>query len=613
MGDNNHVKGTVEEQNEPVVTDTVKKNNDETSKEEQTHLEMLAMYEETFNDFKPKEIVEGTVISITDNEVLVDIGYKSEGAIPLQEFANTGIPEKMSKVKVYINAIEDGEGKLKLSKKKADFYLNLDNLKKIHEEDQLVAGKLLRRVKGGMIAEIMGLEAFLPGSHISLKPIPNLDQFIGKELTFKIIKIDADRKNIIISRKKVLEDELNEKRQFLKDKIFADAELDGEVKNITDYGAFIDLGGIDGLLHITDMSWGRINHPSEMLNIGDKLKVKVIAFDEESQRVSLGLKQLVPHPWENITAKYPEGTKVSGKVVNITNYGVFVELEAGVEGLVHVSEMSWTKKINNPGQMVKTGDTVNAIVLSVSKEEQRISLGMRQMVPNPWMTIEERYPSGTIINRKIKSITPFGIFIELEDDIDGLIHISDISWTKRIYNPKEIFKKNQEIKAVVLSIDKALHKVALGIKQLEKDPWEDLDKILPVNSKTEGTVSKIIGKGVLVDVDVNGNAVEGFVPVSHLGIPKFNSANVNLVSKAFEKGEVIPLKVIEIDTENRRLILSVKAFFFGKDKEKLQSYLDEKYALIKQNSEDEKDVEYPEYNESEDVEQHETPENENVE
>jgi small subunit ribosomal protein S1 len=588
----NDVLGTVsDEQKRNIVQQTVEQNNSETPNDEQ----MLAMYESTFNDFKPKEIVDGIVVSITDKEVLVDIGYKSEGAIPVQEFANTGMPEKMSKVKVYINAIEDGEGKLKLSKKKADFYLNLENLKKIHADDQPVTGKLLRRVKGGMMAEIMGLEAFLPGSQISLKPIPNLDQFIGKESKFKIIKLDTDRRNIIVSRKKVLEEELEEKRQFLKDKIYIDAELDGEVKNITDYGAFVDLGGIDGLLHITDMSWGRINHPSEMLNIGDKLKVKVIAFDEENQRVSLGLKQLVPHPWENIAAKYPEGTKVSGKVVNITNYGAFIELESGVEGLVHVSEMSWTKKITHPNQMVKLGDNISAIVLAVSKENQRISLGMKQMVPNPWMTIEERYPVGKTVERKIKSITPFGVFVELEDDIDGLIHISDISWTKRIYHPKEVFQKNQEVKAVVLSIDKALHRIALGVKQLEKDPWDDLDHVLPVNSEVEGTISKLIPKGVLVDVNVDGNFVEGFVPVSHLGIPKLEA-----IESAFDVEEVLPLKVIELDTENRRLILSVKAFYFGKDKEQLHSYLDAKDELILQRTQPEDVVEEPqEANETE--------------
>lgn len=532
-----------------------------------SHEDMMKMYEETFSNHKRGQIVEGTVVSVTDREVLVDIGYKSEGAIPISEFANSGTPERFSKISVFINRIEDGEGKLQLSKRKADFYNNLEELKKLAAEDAKVNGILRRRVKGGMIVEIMGLEAFLPGSQISLKPIPNLDQFIGKEMAFKIIKIDEDRRNIIVSRKKVLEEEQTIKKQHLEEKIAIDAELEGEVKNITDYGAFIDLGGLDGLLHITDMSWGHINHPSEMLNIGDRLKVKVIAYDQDNNRVSLGLKQLVPHPWENIFAKYPEGQKVSGKVVNLTNYGAFIELEPGVEGLVHVSEMSWTRKITHPNQITKVGDSITAIVLAVDKETKRISLGMKQMEPDPWLTIDERYPVDSTLTRKIKNITPFGVFVEIEEDIDGLIHISDISWTKRIYHPSEVFEKGMEIECVVLSIDKPLHRIALGVKQLTNDPWTNLDEKLPVNTEIEGKVCKLIPKGLLVDVDVDGINVEGFVPMSHLAIPAIEKSE-----DVFSLNDMIPLKVIELDMENRRLILSVKAYFFGKPKEELKDY-----------------------------------------
>ncbi|MCD4828939.1 MAG: 30S ribosomal protein S1 [Candidatus Cloacimonetes bacterium] len=567
-----------------VETPEVDKAEKEPSEPEQPLTEeerMMELYEETFNNIKPGQIVDGTVIDINDKEVLVDIGFKSEGSILIGEFSNTDLPEKFSSVKVYINAIEDGEGKLKLSKKKADFFMNLTKLREIFENRDTVIGVLKRRVKGGMIAEIFGLEAFLPGSQISLKPIPNLDQFIGKESEFKIVKLDEDRRNIIVSRKLVMEADLEEKRGELRDKITVNAELDGEVKNITDYGAFIDLGGIDGLLHITDMSWGRIKHPSEMLNIGDKLKVKVINYEPEKDRVSLGLKQLVPHPWVNIEAKYPEGTKVSGRTVNITNYGAFVELEPGVEGLVHISEMSWTKKINHPNQVLKVGETLNAIVLSVSKEQQRISLGMKQMEPNPWLTIDERYPIGTLLTRKIKSITPFGVFIEIEDDIDGLIHISDISWTKRIYHPREVCKVGQEIEALVLSIDKALHRIALGVKQLAGDPWSELDQKLPVNTEVVGHISKLIPKGVLVDVPVNDSVVEGFVPMSHLGLPRFEK-----LQYAFDDGEKLPLKVIELDTENRRLILSVKAYFFGKPKDEKLTFLQEHEQRIQERMEE---------------------------
>ncbi|MBN2245457.1 MAG: 30S ribosomal protein S1 [Candidatus Aminicenantes bacterium] len=547
--------------------------------------DMMSLLDEHFSKFDTGKIVEGIVVSVDERSVLVDIGFKSESAISIKEFTNTKLPELGTKISVYIDSVEDGSGRLKLSKKKADFYLNLEKLKVIQKENKSIKGILRRRVKGGMIAEIENLEAFLPGSQISMKPIPNLDQFIGKECDFKILKIDEERRNIIVSRKKVLEEEQATKLDDLKRKIRKGAELDGEVRNITDYGAFIDLGGIDGLLHITDMSWGHIKHPSDMLNIGDKVKVKVLDYDEENDKVSLGVKQLVPHPWENIEQKYPEGTIVSGKVVNITNYGVFVELESGVEGLVHISEMSWTKKIKHPKQFLKQGDTIKAIVLTISKEEKRISLGIKQMEPNPWLTIEERYPIGEIIKGKVKSITPFGVFVEIEEDIEGLIHISDISWTKRIYHPKEVFRKGQEVEVKVLSIDKTLHRIALGVKQLSRDPWESLDEKLPINTEIKAKIVKIISKGVLVDVNKDELSVEGFVPLSHLAIP-----GLRKVGMAFEVGEELPLKIIELDLENRRLILSVKAYFFAKDSAELKKFVDEHQQRISDKEEKRKSI-----------------------
>jgi len=542
--------------------------------------DMMTLLNEHFNKFTKGKIVEGEVVSVDERSVLVDIGFKSESAIPIREFSSASVPEAGTKIKVYIDSVEDGSGRLKLSKKKADFYLNLESLQKLKDSNETVTGILRRRVKGGMIVEIENLEAFLPGSQISTKPIPNLDQFIGKEGRFKILKIDEERRNIIVSRKKVLIEEQESKLSDLRGKLVAESELDGEVRNITDYGAFIDLGGIDGLLHITDMSWGHINHPSDMLNIGDKLKVKVLNYDEENDKVSLGLKQLVPHPWENIEAKYPEGTIVAGKVVNIINYGVFVELESGVEGLVHVSEMSWTKKIKHPKQMLKMGDSVKAIVLATSKDERRISLGIKQMEANPWLTIEDRYPIGMELHGKVKTITPFGVFVEIEDEIEGLIHISDISWTKRIYHPKEVFQKNQEVDVKVLSIDKTLHRIALGVKQLTIDPWDNLDEKLPINTEITAKIAKIISKGVLVDVEVEGNIVEGFAPLSHLAIPGLKKTEL-----AFDVGEEIPLKIIELDLENRRLILSVKAYFFAKDNTELQTFIDEHEAKMSQKRE----------------------------
>ncbi|MCF7794157.1 MAG: 30S ribosomal protein S1 [Candidatus Cloacimonetes bacterium] len=562
-----------EEKVEEVKTEKPK----ELSKKKKDEMDMMSLLDEHFSKFDAGKIVEGTVVSVDERSVLVDIGFKSESAISIREFTNSTLPEIGSKIKVYIDSVEDGSGRLKLSKKKADFYLNLEELEKVHDKNESVKGILRRRVKGGMIVEIDGLEAFLPGSQISTKPIPNLDQFIGKESDFKILKIDKERRNIIVSRKKVLIEEQEEKLQELRKVIVEGAELDGEVRNITDYGAFIDLGGIDGLLHITDMSWGHIKHPSDMLNIGDKVKVKVLNYDVDEGKVSLGLKQLVPHPWENIETKYPEGTIVSGKVVNITNYGVFVELESGVEGLVHISEMSWTKKIKHPKQILKLGDSIKAIVLHTSKEEKRISLGIKQMEPNPWLTIEERYPIGSVLKGTIKSITPFGVFVEIEKDIEGLIHISDISWTKRIYHPKEVYKKGQEVKVVVISIDKTLHRIALGVKQLTEDPWDKLDEKLPINTELKAKIVKLISKGVLVDVGVDGNMVEGFVPLSHLAIPGLKKAGM-----AFEVSEELPLKIIELDLENRRLILSVKAYYFAKDAEELQKYVDEHQQKVRE-------------------------------
>lgn len=538
------------------------------SPEESEMEAMLSMYEESFSNFKVGEIIEGTIVDISDKDVRVDIGFKSEGVIPISEFAYDGPPEKNSVIRVFIMKIESGDGRLQLSKKKADYQENIQRIRNAFEDGSAVPGIIRRRVKGGMIVDVYGIEAFLPGSQMSLKPIPNLDQFIGKEMLFKVVNLEEDSKNIILSRRAVMEEEAQAKREELLAKMEEGSELDGEVKNITQYGAFIDLGGIDGLLHLTDMSWGKINHPSEMLAIGDKVKVKVIKFDPETSKISLGLKQLVPEPWDNIEIKYPEGTRVSGKVVSVKSFGAFVEIEPGVEGLVHISEMSWTKKITDARKILKANDTINAIVMELDKENKRISLGMKQMDPNPWITIEERYPIGTVLNRKVKSLTAFGAFVEIEDGIDGLVHISDISWTKRIYHPREVFRKGQEVESIILSIDRNQHRIALGVKQLVPDPWETLNEELPVNSEVKGKISKLIPKGVLVDIPMGNDVVEGFIPISHLALPKLEHSE-----DAFHVGEELPLKVIELDMDNRRLILSVKAFFFSRDPKLQEEYI----------------------------------------
>ncbi len=530
--------------------------------------EMMNLLDGHDSKFRRGEIKEGTVVSVNDKEVVVDIGFKSDGAILLTEFEYTGIPELHSRIMVFINDLDNGEGRLSLSKRKADFIKNIELIKQAAQDGTVLTGTIRRRVKGGMIVNVMGIEAFLPGSHMALKPIPNLDQFIGKELQFKVMNIEEEHRNIILSRKMVLEAEALVKREELLSRIEVDTELDGEVKNITQYGAFIDLGGIDGLLHLTDMSWGKINHPTDMLSIGVKVKVKVIKFDPETNKISLGLKQLVPHPWENVAIKYPEGVQINGKVVSVKSFGAFVEIEPGVEGLVHISEMSWTKKITDARKILKVGDTVNAIVLELDKENRRISLGMKQMEANPWLSIEDHYPIGSVITRPVKSLTAFGAFVEVADGIDGLIHISDISWTKRIYHPREVYHKGQEVEAVILSIDRALHRIALGVKQLHPDPWEHLNESLPINTEVKGKISKLIPKGVLVDIQVGEDVVEGFIPISHLAIPKLEHSE-----EAFHLGEELPLKVIELDMENRRLILSVKAFFFSRDPKLQEEYL----------------------------------------
>lgn len=535
---------------------------------DEDHEAMLELIEEYSSNVRRGQIVEGKVVAVNDREVVVAVGGKSDGVVQLSEFDLSEIPEVDSTIMVYINDMDNGEGRLSLSKKRADYVKNIELIRQAAKDGSTLNGSIKRRVKGGMIVNVLGIEAFLPGSQMSLKPIPNLDQFIGKEMSFKIISLDEEHRNIILSRRQVLEQEALEKRAELLEKLQVDSELDGEVKNITQYGAFIDLGGIDGLLHITDMSWGKINHPSEMLAIGDKVKVKVIKFDTETNKISLGLKQLVPHPWENIEIKYPEGVRVTGKVVSVKSFGAFVELEPGVEGLVHISEMSWTKKITDARKILKIGDTVNAIVLELDKENKRLSLGMKQMDANPWLSIEDHFPVGTVLTRKIKSLTAFGAFVEIEDGIDGLIHISDISWTKRIYHPREVFRKGQEIETVILSIDRALHRIALGVKQLHPDPWANLNISLPINTEVIGKISKLIPKGVLVDVQVGEDLVEGFIPTSHLAMPKLEHTE-----DAFHVGEELPLKVIELDMENRRLILSVKAFFFSRDPKLQEEYI----------------------------------------
>jgi len=581
--------GEVKEKKEEEKPKKQKKEKAEVKDEEMTSLEnQIKMYEETMETVRNGNIVEGTIIRVDPTEVLVDIGFKAEGVVPVSEFGENEELAVGDKVSVYIVSRESMNGRPLLSKKRADIQKSWEELEVKSKTSEVIEGTVVKRVKGGLIVDINGINAFLPASQISTKTLPNLDHLVGKNYDFRIINFNRDKENVVLSRKIVIEEEIEKQKEDLMKKLQIDAEVDGIVKNIMEYGVFVDLGGIDGLLHISDMSWGHISHPSEMLNIGDKIKVKVLDFNKEEEKVSLGLKQLVPHPWKNIEIKYPEGSKVEGKVTNITNYGAFVELEKGVEGLIHVSEMSWTKQITHPKQMLKVNDVVNAIVLNVDKEEHRISLGLKQVEPNPWLTIGVTHPVGSTVTGKIKNITNFGAFMEVENDIDGLIHISDLSWTKRVMHPSELLKKGQEVTAVVLSIDKVMQRIALGIKQLQPDPWEIIDEKFPINSEHEVEVLKIIPKGALVLADED-TEIEGFIPTSHLGIPGLEEPEL-----AFDSNEKLPVKVIEADKENRRLIFSVKTFFFGREEDEVNEFVKKHLEKIKQGRKQKDDVEEPE-------------------
>ena len=511
-----------------------------------------ALYEESFKNCEEGTITEGRVVVIQKDRVIVDIGYKSEGIISTNQF----MPDELNTlaigdcIQVYIEQREDAEGNLLLSKEKADKMKIWDELEVAHQEEREVQGKVVSRIKGGMMVDI-GVKAFLPGSQIDLTPVRDLDGLVGKTFPFKIIKINHRRGNVVISRRALLEETRDKRRQTTLSTLAEGQLLEGTVKNITDYGAFLDLGGIDGLLHITDISWGRVGHPSDMFAVGDRLEVLVLKYDRESGRISLGLKQKTADPWMNIASKYPEGSRVSGKVVSLTDYGAFVELEPGVEGLVHVSEMSWTHEVRHPSRVVAVGDAIDAQVLHVDQQGRKISLGMKQTAPNPWDVIQARYPVGTQIEGKVKSVTDFGAFVGLDEGIDGLIHISDMSWTRHVKHPSELFKKGQRVSAVILRIDKEKERLSLGYKQLTADPWEaDIPSRYQVGSVASGTVSKIADFGVFVELDGD---VEGLIHVSEVGPDGANKLEEN-----FAIGTKVTAKIVKVDCEERKIALSVK-------------------------------------------------------
>ena len=518
-----------------------------------------------FDNLEEGSIIRGTVVKVDGENVLVDVNFKSEGQIPAEEFrdrnGNVSVKEG-DEVDVYVVNKNDQEGTIALSHRRAKRMKVLDELETLLQEERDVEGTIVQRIKGGYIVEVKGIEAFLPGSHVDLRPVPDMDALVGQEFPFRILKINRKRSNVIVSRRVILEEEREKQRQALLETIEEGQVLTGKVKNITDYGVFIDLGGLDGLLHITDMSWKRIRHPKEMVQIGDTLELKVLHYDSEEQKVSLGLKQLVPNPWEGIAEKYPEGQKFTGKVTNIVDYGAFVELEPGVEGLVHISEMSWTRKLRHPSQMVRVGDEVDVVVLNVDAEKKRISLGMKQVKPNPWDLVSEKYPEGTVLEAPVKNITDFGIFIGIEDGIDGLIHVSDLSWTKKVHHPGELYKVGDTVQAKVLTVDKENEKFTLGIKQLNEDPWLKIPQNYPEGTVVEGKVTNITDFGIFVEVE---DGIEGLVHLSELAPKKVKNP-----SELFQEGQEVKAKVIRVSAEERRLGLSIKQYLEEEERKKMQ-------------------------------------------
>ena len=511
------------------------------------------LFQSTSQAVKEGEIAQGKVLAIDNDYVTVDVGFKSEGQVQSWEFMDDDGNIQIAvgdTVEVLVEDAEDEDGRVVLSKEKAERLKVWEDISQAYESDQAVEGTIVARVKGGLSVDI-GVKAFLPGSQVDLRPVRNLDGMMGERTKFKIIKFNKRRGNIVLSRRALLETERKRMRADTLSTLESGQILDGVIKNLTDYGAFIDLGGIDGLLHITDMSWGRINHPSELFNVGDEIKVKVLKFDEDSERVSLGLKQIQPDPWVDAALRYPLGKRLEGKVVSLTDYGAFIELEAGIEGLVHVSEMSWTKRIKHPSKVVAIGDDVEAVVLDVDEKNRKISLGMKQIEDNPWTVIEAQYPIGSRVKGTVRNITNFGVFVGLDEGIDGLVHVSDISWTEQVKHPGEKFEKGDEVEAIVLKIDKESEKFSLGIKQLEANPWDEIQRKYPVGSEVTGPVTSVADFGVFVRLD---DGIDGLVYSSELAQDRVENP-----AEVFKEGQEITALVVKVDPAEQKISLSIRA------------------------------------------------------
>jgi len=526
------------------------------------------LYEESLKTIEEGQILKGIVVDITPDHVTVDVGYKSEGQIPMEEFLRRDkkVDVKVGdRIDVFLEKKDNEEGLLILSKEKADKVRVWKDISRSCREGEVLEGEIVSKVKGGLSVDIGGIFGFLPGSQIDLRPVRNLDAFIGKRLKFKVIKFNRKRNNIVLSRRILLEEDRKLLREEILKTINEEEIVEGTVKHLTDYGAFIDLGGLDGLLHITDIAWGRIGHPSERLSVGDRIKVKILHFDREKEKVSLGLKQVQPDPWNSVLEKYPTGSRAKGKVVNVTDYGVFVELEEGIEGLVHISELTWSKKMKHPSKVVRTGDEVEIMVLDCDPIKRRISLGMKQIEPNPWVLIEERYPVGTKVVGRVKTVTDFGVFIGFDEGVDGLVHVSEISWTKKIRHPGELFKKGQEVEVIVLNIDSRNERFSLGIKQLTPDPWKDVARRYQKGEMVTGKVTNVTDFGAFVELE---EGIEGLIHVSEISREKIEKP-----SDVIKVGETISAVVLHIDPHEKRIGLSMKSLKEKVEKSEIEKYI----------------------------------------
>ncbi len=522
------------------------------------------LFDKEIKDIKEDELVQGTIVDINKDEIKIDIGFKSIGVVPRSELLNADNYKIGDSVDVFVEKIEDVNGRLVLSRRRADFMKIWQDIMSLYETQSVTVVRILRRIKGGMVVDLLGIEAFLPGSQIDVRPIRDFDSWVSKDIEVKVVKVNHPSENVVVSHKVLLEEALQDQRKEIMSRLEKGLVLEGTVKAVSDFGVFVDLGGVDGLVHITDLSWGRVTHPSEIIELDQVVKVVILDFDKEKRRISLGMKQLTPHPWESIGDTYAEGTKVAGKVVSLTDYGAFIEIEKGIEGLIHISEMSWTQHIKHPSQMVSMGQDVEAIVLNIDKENKKLALGIKQLEPDPWEDLMKKYPVDSVHKGIVRNLTNFGVFVELEPGVDGLVHISDLSWTKKIRHPGEFVKKGDELEVIVLAIESDQRRIALGYKQVTDNPWDFFETKYQVGAESDAKIERIIDKGVIVELP---DGVDGFVPVSQLSF-----APVDDISNYFKLGDELPLKVVEFDKEAKKIVLSVVERLRGQDEAVINVY-----------------------------------------